>query len=152
MVRSMPKRSRGFTLIELMVSISIVAIISTVGMVVYGQAQKSARDSRRKQDLKSIQLALELYKQVNNVYPVTTSLSSITPNYIASIPTDPKGASYVYVSNVNVCGNYGVNQFYYLTTILENSADPDRNEIKVYKSCDGTAYPGNNTYVVSNNQ
>lgn len=63
----------GFTLIELMVAISIVAILSTIGMTVYSKAQALARDSKRKEDLKSITIALELYYQKHQKYPWSRS-------------------------------------------------------------------------------
>lgn len=64
------KRS-GFTLIEILVTISIVGIISAISYVSYSSAQSSGRDSKRKQDLKSIQTALELYRQQNKSYPLS---------------------------------------------------------------------------------
>lgn len=68
------KRS-GFTLIELLVTITIVAIISSIGFASYSNAQKFARDARRKSDLGSIATALELYRQKNGHYPCTTITS-----------------------------------------------------------------------------
>lgn len=60
---------KGFTLVELLVAISIVTIIAAIGYVTYTNAQVAARDARRKQDLRSIKLALELYYQQNKHYP-----------------------------------------------------------------------------------
>jgi prepilin-type N-terminal cleavage/methylation domain-containing protein len=51
---------RGFTLIELMVAISIVAILAAIGMVMYGSAQATARDAKRKGDLEDIKKAMYL--------------------------------------------------------------------------------------------
>lgn len=66
---------RGFTIIELMVAITILAIISSVGFISYSSAQAGARDAKRKQDLKAIQTALNLYYQVNK----NSDVSGITP-------------------------------------------------------------------------
>jgi prepilin-type N-terminal cleavage/methylation domain-containing protein len=63
------KKRAGFTLIELMVTITIIAIISSIGFVTYANAQLSARDARRKSDLRSIATALELYQQKNGRFP-----------------------------------------------------------------------------------
>lgn len=63
---------RGFTLIELLVAISILAIIAAIGLTSYTQAQKLSRDNKRKQDLRGIAVALELYKQKNGSYPKLT--------------------------------------------------------------------------------
>ena len=90
------KKKNGFTLIELMVAIAIVAIISTVGIVVYSTAQKSARVSKRVQDLTALKTALELYKSATGVYPIQNGwacianpLSVLTPNYMPVLTSDP---------------------------------------------------------------
>lgn len=62
---------RGFTLIELMVVVSVIAVLSTVGLVTYTNAQKNSRDAKRKADLGQIQSALELYYNINGRYPKT---------------------------------------------------------------------------------
>lgn len=113
-----PFKPRGFTLIELLVAIAIVAVLSSVGLVVYSKAQSAARDTKRKQDLRSIATALEIYYQANGRYPCTanaafeysTSPSSfwidddvnsanpticdgnkpLNNNYINQMPSDPK--------------------------------------------------------------
>lgn len=107
----------GFTLIELMIAISVVAILSTIGLITYSQGQKSARDSKRKQDLREITAALELYYSDNKHYPTTSTTDGTTswasskadgsnwiidrgisgtettvalsPTYVASLPKDP---------------------------------------------------------------
>lgn len=85
----------GFTLIELMVTIAIIAIISAVGVVVYSSAQKTGRISKRAQDLTAIQTALEVYKSANGKYPIQASwlcaesLYVLAPNYMPVVPKDP---------------------------------------------------------------
>lgn len=111
------KRS-GFTLIELMIAISIIAIIAAVGITSFSQSQKLARDSRRKQDLRSIATALELYYQKYGHYPcvagagggwlksgtspstwITNSVtdcptgSNLTSDFINLVPIDPNKQS-----------------------------------------------------------
>jgi prepilin-type N-terminal cleavage/methylation domain-containing protein len=86
---------RGFTLVELMISVAIVAIIASSGVVLFSSAQKNARITKRAQDLKAMQEALELYKQGTGAYPVQanwvciSSLSVLVPKYIGSLPSDP---------------------------------------------------------------
>lgn len=80
----------GFTLIELLIAISIIAIISAVGLVSYSQSQKLARDSRRKQDLRSIAVALELYRQKNGRYPCNGwAFSTTAGTWITDVDYDP---------------------------------------------------------------
>lgn len=54
---------RGFTLVELLVVTSIIAVLSTIGITTYQEIQSKARDSVRKQDLNTLAIALELYYQ-----------------------------------------------------------------------------------------
>lgn len=61
--------TRAFTLIELMITITIMAVVISIGTLVFMEAQKSARDSNRKQDLHALQVALELFFQRNGRYP-----------------------------------------------------------------------------------
>ena len=67
--------SRGFTLIELIVVIGIIALVATATIAVlnpFGQFQK-ARDARIKSDLSQLQKALETYYQDKGGYPSSTS-------------------------------------------------------------------------------
>lgn len=99
------KINKGFTLIELMVTISIIAILAAVGIVVYSTVQKTGRISKRVQDLKAIQTAVELFKASTGFYPSVpgatggttgficveslAGVNSLTPKYMAVIPKDP---------------------------------------------------------------
>lgn len=81
---------KGFSLIELLVAISIVAIISTMAVLIYSSVQKETRDKARLRDLNTIKQALELYKSNHNFYP--SSLSFLVPTYFENIPQDPLSA------------------------------------------------------------
>lgn len=97
---------KGFTLIELMVAIAIIAILAAVGLVVYSTAQKSARNSRRLQDLQALKTALEVYKSSTGSYPnqnvassctnYSTALGVLVPTYMPALPVDPSGGSVCY--------------------------------------------------------
>ncbi|MDO8619049.1 MAG: type II secretion system protein [Candidatus Daviesbacteria bacterium] len=82
--------SAGFTLIELMVAIAIVAILSTVGLVVFSNAQSGARDSKRTSDLDAIAKALESKKTSGGVTYSWVASSDFAGN---AIPNDPKGVT-----------------------------------------------------------
>lgn len=98
------KKNKGFTLFELLVSISIIGILTALATVSYSSAQKKARDARRIEDLKLVQTAAEqFYTQNNYVYPSTTLTvgwtSSSGQAFLNAFPVDPKNdasAGYVY--------------------------------------------------------
>lgn len=92
-------KKKGFTLIELIVTVTIIAILTVVGMVSYSGTSKKARDSRRMADLEKIRVALELYRQgTGSTYPSYSDYNAgaLKP-YIQSIPIGPKGDAYTYL-------------------------------------------------------
>lgn len=84
----------GFTLVELIVVITIIIIVSAVAMVNYSGSSKKARDARRISDLEKIRMALEVVRQTGTTYPAV--LSVLEPNYVSKLPTDPKSGTYLY--------------------------------------------------------
>lgn len=86
---------RGFTLLELLIVISIIAILIALSSVSYTTAQKKSRNSRRRGDIKSVQTAFEQYNSINSGYIANcTTMSASLP---LGLPTDPKNVSpYVY--------------------------------------------------------
>lgn len=53
------KHSQGFTLVELLVVVAILAILMMVGAAVFSGTQKSARDAKRRADIEAISKAME---------------------------------------------------------------------------------------------
>lgn len=87
----MPKfHLRGFTLVELLVVLSIISILSAIGLASFRVILQNSRDAKRQSDLKVLQSALEQYRGDQNFYPSVMSLSSsITLNSSTGNPSPP---------------------------------------------------------------
>lgn len=95
----MSMREKGFTLFELLVSISIIAILTAMVSLSYSAAQKKARDTKRRQDMEAVQKAAEQFYSLSGdySYPEGTTVADWTVNGEALLnlfPTDPKGGDY----------------------------------------------------------
>jgi len=66
------KINPGFTLVELLVVMAILAILSTVALGQFTNSQKKARDTQRKSDLDNVARALEMYYNDNKTYPASS--------------------------------------------------------------------------------
>lgn len=93
MSQSAQKVSKGFTLIEIMVAIAIVAVLSTIGLVLYSQTQKAGRDSKRKGDVRTIHNALESLKLATGSYQVPASKKYSCTTTSIPCPTPPGDSS-----------------------------------------------------------
>ncbi|MFA7253759.1 MAG: prepilin-type N-terminal cleavage/methylation domain-containing protein [Patescibacteria group bacterium] len=65
--------SKGFTLIEILIVITVIGILASISIVGYDRVSTAARDSRRKADLESISIALTMYHQNEKSWILTGS-------------------------------------------------------------------------------
>ena len=68
----------GFTLIELLIVVAIIAILAAIAVPNFLEAQTRSKSSRVKNDMRTISVAMELYRVDNNSYPLSYRDS---PNY-----------------------------------------------------------------------
>src|SRR3989338_7831809 len=90
-------RLRGFTLIELITVVAVIALLAFVIIVSQSTARQKARDVRRITDLVQVQLALEQYFQANRFYPLPEplgycGLATQLLRFLPFLPRDPGDA------------------------------------------------------------
>ena len=98
--------SRGFTLIELMVVVIIIAALAGMVLPKVLPASDAAKDNIARGDIANITLALKLYRLHNSAYPSTreglnilmqpSKDSSWKEAYLDSKPDDPWNRPYSY--------------------------------------------------------
>lgn len=98
---------KGFTIVELLIVIVVIAILTAISVVVYNGLQSHARGNVRRDAAAKITKALELYYIDNQAYPTGTGtgISSTDVNFLAAlrpymdgtVPADPtNNGSYVF--------------------------------------------------------
>lgn len=116
------KKNPGFTLIEVLVAATIIAVLTTIGMVSYQTTARQSRDAKRKSDLEQIRVALEMIRADCDSYPTeeppwgsawTITCEGMTNTYMEKVPQDPKDP-YIYVYSSSDGSTY------FLCAYLEN--------------------------------
>ncbi len=114
---------KGFSLVELLVVITIIAILSVTAYVALGGQTTKAKNSRRSQDLSAIQSAVEIYFAENGKYPdqlddgnTSAPENDLVPKYMPKMAVDPNGDNYLY-------GVTSTKKKYQLAATIENNDD-----------------------------
>lgn len=101
---------RGFTIIELIIIIGILAILFFMAYTLAAPAAQRTGNTQRKADVNALLTAIESYKNHTNNYPqgITTQAKTIAsskggdkidlcaalvPGYLSNLPTDPASGS-----------------------------------------------------------
>ena len=84
------KTKQGFTLVELLIVISIMGILTVIGMASFKTIQLKSRDARRKNDLNSISKALNMYYNDTGIFPhgspnINTMIKTIGVGFSANV-------------------------------------------------------------------
>lgn len=98
---------RGFTIVELLIVIVVIAILAAITIVAYNGVQERARFAVYRSDINTINKAILMYYADNGVYPggstqnCWTNLSTgtgdfitgLVPKYLPKIPDTPNGST-----------------------------------------------------------
>lgn len=77
------RKNLAFTLVELLVTISVIGVLTTVLMINFVGSRERAKDSQKVQNLNSMKNALRLYYNDNQSYPADDS-DLKSENYMSS--------------------------------------------------------------------
>ena len=88
----------AFTYVELLIVVTVILVMSGVGMVSFSSFSQKSRDNRRRTDIEMIRNALNLYysNQVGGFYPTSLNIL-VNEGYLDQRPNDP----------INRPGGYG---------------------------------------------
>ncbi len=121
----MTLKKSGFTLIEFLITIAILAVLMVMTFIGWRNHINQARDAERKADLEKIKIAFENYYNDQECFPAEDILQtcdgdSLNP-YLEGIPCDPVfDLPYCYIHDPdNTCG-----QSYKILAPLKSKNDP----------------------------
>ena len=142
----MHKARREFTIIELLIVVTIIGLLAMIVVMNLNKTRVQSRDARRTSDIKTIQSALELYYSDNGSYPINTKGECISaelgvgrfledggtsilvvpkdplwPNILPSVFNNNTINDYPISTSNNFCyWYYGGSDNYYLSYYLES--------------------------------
>lgn len=92
------RRMRGFTLLELMIVVAVVAILASIAVPAYQDSVRKGRRGQAKADLMEAAQLMERFRTVNNTYegfvlPFTTSPKDGTARYTLAV-SDASAVAY----------------------------------------------------------
>lgn len=113
----MRKTVSGFTIVELLIVIVVIAILASITIVSYNSVNNKARTTAKINDMTSIQSLVERYASEKGSYPSTDGvwtyqrrdgdafIPGLTPEYAATLPSITDGPTsatnntFIYKSN-----------------------------------------------------
>ena len=142
--------SRGFTILELLIVVSIIAILASIGMPKFANVLQAAQEGSLRGNLGTMRSALSIYYADNQgFYPScvagpgsTVFDNALVPKYIAAIPAVKNGlhplTNSVYCDSIMVAGSVHDGQGWYYDGALPD----DSQKGSIWVACDHTDTKG----------
>ena len=87
-IRARIAGARGFTLIELIVVMSLIVLLATIGLTAYASSVKRGKEAVLKEDLYRMRDAIDQFYADKNKYPADLN-ELVSGNYMRRVPVDP---------------------------------------------------------------
>ncbi len=101
---------KAFTLVEIMIVVSIVALLASIAIPGLLRAYKESNDALAKNTLRTISVAAETYFTAHNSYPINEdALTQSDPPYLTDSYCDKEIMGFFYTCN------WGDGKFYTIT-------------------------------------
>jgi general secretion pathway protein G len=82
------RKRNGFTLIEVLIVVTLVVILASIGLATYTNSVRRAREAALKEDLFRMRDAIDQYYADKNKYPSVLQ-DLVSDGYLREIPKDP---------------------------------------------------------------
>lgn len=146
-------RTRGFTLVELMVVVAVIGILLTVMILGYRQVQNQARDSQREAAASAIATSLEAYYEKNGEYPAGIQFNAASQrDYITNYAPTLSVLSQLSEKDLSKPGSFQFYAYCNGTTCDAGSFLTVRREQIIYHSRNSTNNVAGSFYKLTMNQ
>ncbi len=123
----------GFTLIEVLIAVAIIAVLTGITLSSAAALQKISRDARRSSDLSSLQVVLQQYYADQHYYPLA-GLSAGQLNLSGQTLTSPDG-SIVYLNKIPSDPRAQTSPYVYVPLDLGGGIGCDNSNVSCVKYC-----------------
>jgi general secretion pathway protein G len=133
------RNAKGFTLVELMIVVSIIAILLFIGIVKYTQMMEKSRESTTRSNINAIKVASQIYYGSHAIWPTTlwSSPEFSFSVYLDSIPPVKVTGAFV-ATSTEPSGNL-------VTYTKQNGAPTSDSSGWLYDSTGGFVYVNSTT-------